>query len=190
MHSSRGAKHSVLSLIPPESEGEILEMGSGWGTLAIPLAKRCPKAKVLAYELSPIPWLYSNLLKRLYGLENLEFHRKDFQKVDLKRASLVVSYLFPEVMEKLRRKFEKELPKNTMVITHTFRVPGWTPKGPPGGPQGTPRGLDTQWTPMGALEGHAGDPQGLPHRPIEDTHGGPRRSPVAPTRYQGGPNYK
>ncbi|MEE2959332.1 MAG: SAM-dependent methyltransferase [Myxococcota bacterium] len=128
MPSSRGAKHSVLSLIPPESEGEILEMGSGWGTLAIPLAKRCPKAKVLAYELSPIPWLYSNLLKRLYGLENLEFHRKDFQKVDLKRASLVVSYLFPEGMEKLRRKFEKELPKNTMVITHTFRVPGWTPK--------------------------------------------------------------
>ena len=127
MPSSRRARDSVLGLIAPESEGEILEMGSGWGTLAIPLAKRCPQATVLAYELSPLPWLYSNLLKRLYGLKNLEFHRKDFQKIELKDASVVVTYLFPAGMEKLRRKFEKELPKNALVISHTFRVAGWRP---------------------------------------------------------------
>ena len=33
----------MLALIPPGIEGVVFELGSGWGTLAFPLARRLPR---------------------------------------------------------------------------------------------------------------------------------------------------
>ena len=40
---------------------------------------------------------------------------------------MIVCYLFPKGMEKLSKKLEKELKPGTLVISHTFALPGWKP---------------------------------------------------------------
>lgn len=114
-------------MLPPLGSGVILELGSGWGGLANSLAKQFPGCSVIGYELSPLPWAWSKFRRWTEGLINATFLRQNFYRVPFQEASLVVCYLFPAAMEKLKLKFEAELTPGTWVITHTFAVPSWTP---------------------------------------------------------------
>lgn len=120
MPSSRKAKEAIALLLPEQVEREVYELGAGWGTL-LPLLEKYPHA--LAFELSPLPWLIS----RLRAPKNVSVLRKDFFQHNLSDAGLVVCYLFPRVMARLKVKFEKELPEGCWVVSNTFAVPGWVP---------------------------------------------------------------
>jgi len=115
------------SLIPAESGGAVYELGSGWGHLALALAQRFPERAVVGYELSPLPWLVSRLLLRLRPRPNLVLRRADFWAAELGDAALIVCYLYPGAMRRLREKFERELPKGALVVSNAFLVPGWRP---------------------------------------------------------------
>ena len=53
--STFGSRKKIIGAIPSDQEGFIYELGAGWGAMAFPVACRCPKATVVAYELSPVP---------------------------------------------------------------------------------------------------------------------------------------
>ncbi len=55
MLTSHRVKAAMMELVPDDFEGTIVELGSGWGTLAVAFARRYPGCQVLAYELSPLP---------------------------------------------------------------------------------------------------------------------------------------
>ena len=114
-------------LVPPAPQGTVYELGSGWGGLALALARRFPDRAVVGYELSPLPWLVSRLLSRLRPRANLTLRRADFMAADLSDAALVVCYLYPGAMRRLRGKFEVELPADALVVSTAFLVPGWRP---------------------------------------------------------------
>ena len=61
MPSSGAARRRIVELVPADLEGTILELGSGWGGLAVALARRFPAAQVVAYELSPVPWIVARI---------------------------------------------------------------------------------------------------------------------------------
>lgn len=127
MPTSLKEKKALFSLLPEKLEGPIYELGSGWGTLAIPLARKYPHCQVIAVELSPIPYLFSLLRKAIFGPKNLQFIRKDFFILDLSRAALIVCFLFPGAMERLSPKLRSELLPKTPVVSNSFALPGWTP---------------------------------------------------------------
>jgi 16S rRNA A1518/A1519 N6-dimethyltransferase RsmA/KsgA/DIM1 with predicted DNA glycosylase/AP lyase activity len=118
----------VLRLVPPEQQGTVLELGSGWGTLAFALADHCPRARVVAYELSPVPYAFSWLRQRLAPRPNLLLVRQDFFQASLSGASLVVGYLVPAVMTRLKPKLTQELAPGSLILTHTFALRGWKPR--------------------------------------------------------------
>lgn len=105
----------------------ILELGSGWGTLAFAAAKVCPDAKIVGYEISPVPLAYSRIKAKLCGYRNVKFLNADLFKEDFSQANIVLTYLTMPHMEQLRPKFEAELKQGAIVICNTFPVPGWTP---------------------------------------------------------------
>ncbi len=115
------------TLIPLEAGGVVYELGSGWGNLAMALAKRFPDRAVVGYELSPLPWLVSRLALRLWPRPNLALRRADFMAADFGDAALVVCYLYPGAMRRLREKLERELPAGALVVSNAFLVPGWRP---------------------------------------------------------------
>lgn len=124
--SSRRARQVMLSEIPEGFSGRIVEAGSGWGSLAVPLARRFPEAAVIGYELSPVP-LFCSRLRRLGRCPNLRLIRADFLAVSLAEADLVVCYLFPGAMRTLDEKLRRELRPGARVFSNTFALPGWKP---------------------------------------------------------------
>ncbi len=125
MPSSKKAKHAIIQLLPKNGCGVIYELGSGWGGLALLLAKYYPHAKIIAFEVSPIPYLFSRIRQLLLRRSNLIIRRKNFYDHNLSDANAVVCYLFPEGMRKLSSKLEKELPDKSTIISNTFSLPDW-----------------------------------------------------------------
>jgi hypothetical protein len=128
MPSSGAARQRILELIPADLGGTILELGAGWGGLAVALSRCFPAAQIVAYELSPVPWLVARLRVAVGRHRNLSVRRCDFLRVSLAEADAVVCYLYPGAMEALAKKLSQELRPGTPVVTHAFRLPGWTPE--------------------------------------------------------------
>ncbi|MEZ5314707.1 MAG: hypothetical protein R3E91_00605 [Chlamydiales bacterium] len=126
MPTSYKAKQALFSLLP-KTPKNVFELGSGWGNLACSLAKHYPWAWIHAFEGSWFPWIVSLGLKKILGIHNLKISRKNFLKISIKEADLVVCYLYPKAMEKLKSKFKKEMKPGTWIITNTFSIPGWIP---------------------------------------------------------------
>lgn len=126
MPSSSKAKKAILSVIPQDSH-TIYELGSGWGGLALALAKALPLAQLHAFELSPLPWIISTLVQKIVRRSTLNIYKKNFFLHPLEGADVVVCYLYPKAMQKLKSKFEKELRPGTWVISNSFAIPGWAP---------------------------------------------------------------
>ncbi|MCY4530391.1 MAG: methyltransferase [Chloroflexi bacterium] len=127
MPSSRKAIATFIDLIPDRIHAKIVDLGSGWGSLAYPIAKRFPEAEVIGYELSPLPWLYSRIKGLVVRRPNLSLLRRSVFDADLSDVDVVVVYLHPAAMRKLGPKFERELRPGTLVLSNTFPVPTWEP---------------------------------------------------------------
>lgn len=127
MPTSGRVRRQMLTLVPENLEGTVLELGSGWGTLAFSVADRCPRARVVAFELSPVPYAFAWLRQRLAPRPNLRFVREDFFRTSFSGASAVVCYLFPGAMTRLAPKLSEELAPGTRILSHTFALRGWKP---------------------------------------------------------------
>ena len=122
MPSSKQACSAMLQLIDETSDGPIYDLGSGWGGMLISLAKKYPNRTIIGYELSPLPWLTTLVLIRVFGLSNIELYRKNFLQADLSCASVLVCYLFPKGMAELEAKLKKEGGVD-YLISHHFALP-------------------------------------------------------------------
>jgi hypothetical protein len=121
----------IAAPAPPTAAGKrrpaILEAGSGWGTLLFAASRVFPRCKMVGYELSPLPFAVSLLFCRLSRRENVEVRRRDFLTADLRGVDIIVTYLHPGGMEKLRQKIEAEAAGPIYVVSNNFQFRGWTP---------------------------------------------------------------
>lgn len=127
MPSSRSTTRAVLSFIPPDQTGDIVELGAGWGTLAFALATHAPHARIIAWEASPIPYLFMALRRAFRRGARPMLRFGNFHDADLRDARVVTAYLFTGAMTQLSSKFDAELPAGSCVISHTFAWRGRSP---------------------------------------------------------------
>ena len=125
MPSSRKAYNTMLKLVDGTGNGAVIDLGSGWGHFVIRIARSSPQRQVIGYELSVLPWLTSIVLKKALGLKNLTLYRKNFYHEKLPDASVLVCYLYPEAMSKIKHKFLLEKPKVDFLISNNFAVSSW-----------------------------------------------------------------
>jgi len=128
MPSLGRAPKAMLELVPEQPDGAIVDMGSGWGTLAIRFARRFPRTRVVGYEVSFFPWLVSVLLARLMRLDNLVFYRRDFREADLDGVEVLLCYLMPEGMQAVQQRLERDPGSVRWVISHCFALRGREPE--------------------------------------------------------------
>ncbi len=129
MPTSPKVKAALLNTLGELSvQGNYYELGSGWGTLTFPMAKRFPNSTILGIENSRVPYTISKCLSWVFPKRNLKLCRADFFTVSLAESDLVICYLYRGAMERLRGKFERELRPGTIVVSNTFSVPNWEPK--------------------------------------------------------------
>ncbi len=109
--------------------GPIFELGSGWGGLLIPLAKKYPRRKIVAYELSILPWLTTLIWIKILALKNVKLVHQNFLNADLSNASVIFCYLYSGGMKALEAKFD-EGDKNVKIkylVSNNFVLPSHKP---------------------------------------------------------------
>lgn len=105
--------------------GTIVDAGSGWGTLALDLAKQNPRWRVTGIENSLIPWAVSRLAAGLGFCRNVSFRRGDLYRYPYEAADMVVCYLYPGAMKRLDPILRGRLAAGARVISICFALPGW-----------------------------------------------------------------
>jgi 16S rRNA A1518/A1519 N6-dimethyltransferase RsmA/KsgA/DIM1 with predicted DNA glycosylase/AP lyase activity len=111
-----------LKKLKPQ-KGPIYELGAGYGTLAIAMAKTFPDTKIIAIELSP-PVYFILWIRKLWNrCNNLTLMRKNIYKIDYGDAEIIVCYLFTRAMFRLQYNHFDKLKKGTKIITNTFSIP-------------------------------------------------------------------
>lgn len=125
MPTSEKVKRALLEALPELEDGIVVDLGSGWGNLIFPLAIKYPSCQIFGYENSLIPYWFSLLIKHQ---KNLKIHQKNFYDISLDNVDLLICYLFPKGMEKLKEKLNKELKVGAHIASHTFAIPGWQPQ--------------------------------------------------------------
>jgi len=128
MPTSPTVRAAMLAMIDPDTRGVMHELGAGWGGLTLALARRCPHATIIAWELSPIPFAVSWLRVRASGLRHVEVRRADLLEADFANASTLVCYLFTGGMRRLDETLRTRAGGQALVIvSNTFGFRGWHP---------------------------------------------------------------
>lgn len=103
----------------------VVDLGSGWGTLLLPLAKKFPQHQFVGYELAKLPYFISRWRGRKSA--NLQFRRQDFFAADLSEANVVFCFLLPAAMQQCQEKIVPQLPKGAVLYANRFALPNITP---------------------------------------------------------------
>lgn len=126
--SSRSATNIIVEQAKKVESGIIVDLGSGWGGVAIAIAKANPKSHVVGYEISFFPWLVSRIYGNLSGCNNAFFYRKNFNSVDLSAPDMIVCFLFPGAMKELGKRLCDEQVYSYRIVSNTFPIECLKPK--------------------------------------------------------------
>jgi hypothetical protein len=96
----------------------VYELGSGWGSLVIALARAFPKADIRGIEMSPVPYWISRIRTR--NMPNVLLRRGNFYNCDLTDAQAVTCYLMIKPMPKLAGFLDRMLSPGTPVVSLSF----------------------------------------------------------------------
>lgn len=100
----------------------VYDLGCGDGTLILTAVKEY-KAKAVGIEVDPIRYLVSFLRVIKNGqIRNITLKRANFFKIPINEATIVVVYLVPKTLEKLKEKFIKELKPGTLIVSYKYEM--------------------------------------------------------------------
>jgi hypothetical protein len=123
--SSEGEAAGVIELLRQtglERNAIVYELGSGWGSLVIALARAFPEARIRGIELSPLPYWVARFRTR--KMSNVTLHRANFFNCDLSDAQAVSCYLMSQPMPRLAHLLDRMLKPGTPVVSILFRFRG------------------------------------------------------------------
>ena len=106
----------------------VVDLGSGNGLIPLTAARMNPNLRGWGVDIDPALVDESNRLARAEGLSDRVrfFHRNAFD-VDLRDATVVTMWLFPELMQLLRPIILERARPGTRVLTSTWNLGSWEP---------------------------------------------------------------
>ena len=125
--SSNNVIKTIISTIKKydKGNGEIADIGSGYGYLLFKLAKAFPERKIIGYEVSVVPYVISLIVKFVLRCNNVEIIFGDAFKNIKKRPeklSSAVSYLcFFKPNNFLRTVLEDSV--ENVLLLNTYKLP-------------------------------------------------------------------
>ena len=104
----------------------IIDLGSGDGRMVITAAKKFG-AQGFGVDLSDDLLREARANAKIEGVvDRAEFRKQNLFETDLKQATVLSTYLLPEMNEKLRPKI-LALPPGTRVVAHDYHMGEWKP---------------------------------------------------------------
>lgn len=102
----------------------VYDLGCGDGRVLFYLFRFNSKAKYIGYENNLFPFILAKLssfLNKKKTINNVAIYNKDFFKEDLSKATHIFTYLYPNVMDELLPKLEKELNPGARLVSLSFK---------------------------------------------------------------------
>ncbi|MFO0705149.1 MAG: class I SAM-dependent methyltransferase [Candidatus Andersenbacteria bacterium] len=126
--SAKAAQEIAATVLAQHNARVIYELGSGKGDFALRLADHLPNARVRGIELSLMPYLFSQIWRRLHRAgSRVRFFLGDFRQVSLGDADAVMLYLMLHMNRKLAPKLIREMRPGSLVISISFSIADWEP---------------------------------------------------------------
>jgi len=104
-----------------------LELGSGDGRIVCRAVKKYG-VRGLGVEVNPLLVQNARLQARLQKLAGVKFVKQNIFNADLKSAEVIYLFLMPKLIKELFPKFQKEIKKGALVISHGFKIENWENK--------------------------------------------------------------
>jgi SAM-dependent methyltransferase len=118
----------ILSQIKFKKNANFVDIGCGDGRIIRTAVKKY-QVNGVGYDINPILINWAKVLTKISKLKNnIEFKITNILKESYKDAQYIYIFLMPELIVKLKKVFEHDLKKNTIIISHGFPVIGWEKK--------------------------------------------------------------
>ncbi|MBV8666660.1 MAG: class I SAM-dependent methyltransferase [Burkholderiaceae bacterium] len=112
----------VEELLPRDRPLRVIDIGSGFGGMALRLAERRPDSTVIGIEVAPLPWLCSRL-RAACRHSGAQFWRGDYHELDFGDFDVVFAYLSPAAMPALWEKVRAEMRSGSLLLSYEFPIP-------------------------------------------------------------------
>lgn len=119
---------AMLRLAAVSRSDVVYDLGAGDGRIPI-AAARAYGARGVGIELDGRMLERARCNARAAGMERLvEFRQEDLFRADLREATVVTLFLFPEMNLRLKPKLLSELRPGTRIVSHRFGLGDWPPE--------------------------------------------------------------
>ena len=104
----------------------VIDLGSGDGRIPIAAGKR--GARALGVEIDPALIAESRANAERAGVaDRVAFRQQDLFATDLREATVVTLYLFPQINLALRPKLQEQLRPGSRIVSHNWDMGDWMP---------------------------------------------------------------
>lgn len=113
---------AICRLAKIDKKDVVYDLGCGDGVLVTAAAKKYG-AKAVGIEIDPSRYLFAIIRARINGVsKKIKIKRKNFFKESLENATVIVVYLVPKTLERLKTKFLKELKPGVRVVSYKYEI--------------------------------------------------------------------
>ena len=117
-----GVKEGMLSgteeYIKNLPHATVVDLGSGWGSLLLPLAKKYPQHTFIGYERVWLPYIVSRWRTR--KLPNIKLYRQDFFTADFADVDAILCFQLASIMQKLLPYLQKHINKTVRIYVNRY----------------------------------------------------------------------
>jgi SAM-dependent methyltransferase len=125
--TERRVARRMLEVAGVTAEDVVYDLGSGDGRIPIIAAQKFG-ARGVGIEIDPKLVAESRRRARRAGVaDQVQFRQKDLFNADVRDATVVTLYLWPEINVKLRPKLLRQLDPGDRIVSHDFRMGDWEP---------------------------------------------------------------
>jgi SAM-dependent methyltransferase len=117
----------MVRLADVRSNDMVYDLGCGDGRLVIAAVKKAG-CRGVGIDIDPDRIKESRANARIAGLEDrIRFVEQNFFESDVREATVMLIYLFPDVNIRLRAKFLSEMKPGSRLVSHAFDMGDWKP---------------------------------------------------------------
>ncbi|MEM0129335.1 MAG: hypothetical protein QXG65_04145 [Thermoplasmata archaeon] len=118
---------AMLAIAGVGPDDTVVDLGAGCGALVL-RAVRERGARAVAVEIEPIRRaILRGRRRRLPDPSRLTVVGGSLFDADLTGARVILTFLWPSAMARLRPKLEAEVAPGTWIVSHAHPIPGWVP---------------------------------------------------------------
>lgn len=104
--------------------GTFLDVGSGWGSMLIPMAKALPDWTFYGIEKSPTPWLVSQFKTMKNNFGNINLFLGDAEKFRYRGYDIIYLNLPKKLINEITPPLIRNIQRGSLVVTYRNQIDG------------------------------------------------------------------